>query len=271
MLACASASVSPSSIYASACHHLLGVTTWVGAELCRYYDGALLLARAVRNSIAQLFVPLFMLMIMIVCFANIMFELEWDHSVQACSEHWVEYGIGHSFLRARPEGVTWGCAICDQLLNASTLTCRTGIDDEACYEQQQLCATCRGHPPGHGECLGRRFEQRFPDVPRSMWYIWVTVSTVGYGDLAPSTQSGQLFGVLVIVCGVIFLAMVWACAWHTRAAAHAFVLDPIRSARLHSNALAALSTHVLPHRIGACMHMCSLQGNYKPYLHGESQ
>jgi voltage-gated potassium channel len=36
----------------------------------------------------------------------------------------------------------------------------------------------------------------------ALWYVIVTMSTVGYGDLAPVTQLGRLVGVVVIVVGV---------------------------------------------------------------------
>jgi hypothetical protein len=53
-------------------------------KLCRYYDGAALLARALSRSLQQLTVPLFMLMIMMFSFACIMCEIEWDVDIDAC-------------------------------------------------------------------------------------------------------------------------------------------------------------------------------------------
>ena len=40
-----------------------------------------------------------------------------------------------------------------------------------------------------------------------MWFMLVTVSTVGYGDVSPGTWQGQIFVCWVIICGLIFLAM----------------------------------------------------------------
>lgn len=40
-----------------------------------------------------------------------------------------------------------------------------------------------------------------------MWFTFVTVTTVGYGDYYPTTWRGQVFCAVVILCGVIFLAM----------------------------------------------------------------
>ena len=36
----------------------------------------------------------------------------------------------------------------------------------------------------------------------AVWYLIVTMSTVGYGDLFPVTGTGRLFGSLIIVVGV---------------------------------------------------------------------
>jgi voltage-gated potassium channel len=36
----------------------------------------------------------------------------------------------------------------------------------------------------------------------ALWYVVVTISTVGYGDLVPVTSAGRVLGTLVIVIGV---------------------------------------------------------------------
>ena len=50
-----------------------------------------------------------------------------------------------------------------------------------------------GSRNGHPECSGIAWGQTFLDVPRSMWFMFVTVSTVGYGDVSPATWQGQTF------------------------------------------------------------------------------
>ena len=72
---------------------------------------------------------------------------------------------------------------------------------------EQKCLTCGGYPDGHPECNGVPWGQTFTDIPRSMWFMFVTVSTVGYGDVSPTTWQGQIFVCIVIICGLIFLAM----------------------------------------------------------------
>jgi len=50
-------------------------------------------------------------------------------------------------------------------------------------------------------------ESPFESIPHSFWFIIVTISTVGYGDVCPTTAVGKLVGSLLILHGVIVLAM----------------------------------------------------------------
>lgn len=43
-----------------------------------------------------------------------------------------------------------------------------------------------------------------------MWWAWVTMSTVGYGDVVPHSGAGRLFGALLILFGVVLLSMLTA-------------------------------------------------------------
>ncbi len=52
-----------------------------------------------------------------------------------------------------------------------------------------------------------RFEQYAPEgniktASDALWYVIVTISTVGYGDRFPTTNAGRLLGSLIIVVGV---------------------------------------------------------------------
>ena len=40
------------------------------------------------------------------------------------------------------------------------------------------------------------------DASDALWYVIVTISTVGYGDVFPTTNVGRLIGSLIIVVGV---------------------------------------------------------------------
>ena len=50
----------------------------------------------------------------------------------------------------------------------------------------------------------------FPTLEDGLWWAIVTLATVGYGDIVPTSTWGRLIGSLVIVMGVTFLSMLTA-------------------------------------------------------------
>ena len=50
----------------------------------------------------------------------------------------------------------------------------------------------------------------YPDLETGLWWALQTVTTVGYGDVAPSKLSGRLVGALVMLEGIAFIAIVTA-------------------------------------------------------------
>lgn len=43
-----------------------------------------------------------------------------------------------------------------------------------------------------------------------IWWAWVTVTTVGYGDIVPTTPAGKLFGALLILLGLALISLMTA-------------------------------------------------------------
>lgn len=43
-----------------------------------------------------------------------------------------------------------------------------------------------------------------------IWWAWVTVATVGYGDIVPQSTAGRVFGAIVILFGVVFFSLLTA-------------------------------------------------------------
>ena len=129
-------------------------------KLCRYYEGAGLLVRALSKSVEQLFVPLFMLSIMVICFSTILYEVEYDRTIHDCNSHWLAQNVSAAFLRARPAGVAWSCDVC-----TTDFSEIVGSIDEG----REQCNTCNGYPDGHPECVGVPFGQQFPNIPACMW------------------------------------------------------------------------------------------------------
>lgn len=47
----------------------------------------------------------------------------------------------------------------------------------------------------------------FGSIPSAFWWVLVTMTTVGYGDCFPISIPGKMFGVFVMFCGVITVAL----------------------------------------------------------------
>jgi voltage-gated potassium channel len=43
-----------------------------------------------------------------------------------------------------------------------------------------------------------------------IWWAWVTITTVGYGDIVPATNEGRLFGAFLILVGVSMFSLLTA-------------------------------------------------------------
>jgi voltage-gated potassium channel len=50
-------------------------------------------------------------------------------------------------------------------------------------------------------------ERGFTSIPRSMYWAIVTLTTVGYGDIAPQTGIGQALAALVMILGYGIIAV----------------------------------------------------------------
>ena len=50
----------------------------------------------------------------------------------------------------------------------------------------------------------------FPNFGIAVWWAIVTLATVGYGDVVPTTQLGRVVGSAIIILGVTFLAFLTA-------------------------------------------------------------
>lgn len=47
----------------------------------------------------------------------------------------------------------------------------------------------------------------FPDIPSTMWWAVITLTTVGYGDVAPITPLGRILGAGIAIISVLMIAL----------------------------------------------------------------
>ncbi len=48
----------------------------------------------------------------------------------------------------------------------------------------------------------------FKNIGNSLWWTIVTMTTVGYGDMAPTTISGRLLAIIIMLSGIILVALI---------------------------------------------------------------
>ena len=63
---------------------------------------------------------------------------------------------------------------------------------------------------GAGILISLIDNEEYPNVWIGIWWALQTVTTVGYGDVAPTHFSGRVVGALVMLEGIAFVAIITA-------------------------------------------------------------
>ena len=144
------------------------------------------MAHALERSFSALLVPLFFLGLMCICMAGIIYYVEGvrrtPHAAPAPpSAGRGARGAGHG---ARGVGhCAWRRA----------------------SERYAPRAT-----PAHAAALAAQMlyeNEDFDNIFKAAWFVIVTLSTVGYGDISPVSPLGKFLTVPIIVAGLLFMAM----------------------------------------------------------------
>ena len=54
------------------------------------------------------------------------------------------------------------------------------------------------------------FDPSITSIFQAVWFVFQTITTVGYGDIIPSSPAGQFVGLVLIIAGVLMFSMVTA-------------------------------------------------------------
>ncbi|XP_054979492.1 potassium voltage-gated channel subfamily G member 3 [Sorex araneus] len=66
----------------------------------------------------------------------------------------------------------------------------------------------------HGLALGAASED-FASIPAACWWVIISMTTVGYGDMYPVTVPGRVLGGLCVVSGIVLLALPITFIYHS--------------------------------------------------------
>jgi hypothetical protein len=67
--------------------------------------------------------------------------------------------------------------------------------------------TCPFQYDKANDCVKTYEQSPFDSIPTSFWWCLVTMTTVGYGDVVPTSGFGQFIGGIVMIFGIVVIAL----------------------------------------------------------------
>ena len=188
-----------------------------------------LFAETMRNSVKALNMLFLLIVIGLVVFSSLMYFIErgrwndvagyWErvtHYVCDVDVDAAGYARPNGFEVAKRElSLPDGASVLDAAEtpgDVSTLFFSAGSGnpcDFVALADDALSATfaCAYPYRKNPNCVAAYEQSPFDSIARVMWWTWVTMCTVGYGDVNPTTILGKTFAGLVMCFGVLVLAL----------------------------------------------------------------
>lgn len=161
-------------------------------RLFKVSKGALIvLANTISRSLKPLYMLFFMSIVVVIVCASVTYY---------CERGKYNEGLG---VWMRPSGY-----LCNYTCTLA-MTQKTVIGIPQCeYVGQQLSghfAERAGDFPEH--CLELYEQSPFESIPQSAWWAFTTISTVGYGDVVPTSTVGRIMAMATMLVGILTMGL----------------------------------------------------------------
>lgn len=142
--------------------------------------------------------------------------------------------------------------------DASTLAWTAGSGNPCAFvaladDERSATFACPYAYRKNENCVAAYEQSPFDSIVRAMWWTWVTMTTVGYGDVNPRTILGKTFGGLVMSFGVLVIALPvtvigsnFSAVFHRELAEEKAFMKRLRVEELKANASARKSASTWP-------------------------
>lgn len=162
-----------------------------------------LFTETLQNSVKPLNMLFMLVLIGLVVCASLMYFIERGRFNVAMG-YWErpQMYMCEVFITAPPGGPSLGAAptYAAGAGNACTLLNVSADMQEAAFE-------CSYPYMKNPNCRVVYEQSPFSSILGTMWWAWVTMTSVGYGDLSPTTLGGKIFGMIVMLFGILVLAL----------------------------------------------------------------